>query len=278
MKRVLTLMLVVAGVAAIVDHGRWRHGCPGEEAGHQPQRRGQHVRLPARVEVDPGTRLGVRIQRLVLADRLRRRHCGRSPPARSTSAPQTPRCPTISSTACKGCVQVPWALSATSVMYNLPGINCILRLTGPILANIYLGEDHDLERRVDQEGQPEVQPAGHEDHARVPLGQLRHDVQLHRLPVDRQPGLEVEARRRRQRAVAGRRRCARQLGRLGRPRRRRRAPSATRMWRTRCKNKIRFALGPERVGQVRDAGPARNQGGGRRRCRRRSPATARSRS
>jgi len=43
-------------------------------------------------------------------------------------------------TACKGCVQVPWALSATSVMYNLPGINCILRLTGPIIANIYLGK------------------------------------------------------------------------------------------------------------------------------------------
>lgn len=42
-------------------------------------------------------------------------------------------------TACKGCVQVPWALSATSTPYNLPGINCILRLTGPILANIYLG-------------------------------------------------------------------------------------------------------------------------------------------
>jgi phosphate transport system substrate-binding protein len=41
--------------------------------------------------------------------------------------------------ACKGCVQIPWALSATAVMYNLPGINCVLRLTGPIVANIYLG-------------------------------------------------------------------------------------------------------------------------------------------
>jgi phosphate transport system substrate-binding protein len=43
-------------------------------------------------------------------------------------------------TACKGCVQVPWALSATSVMYNLSGINCVLRLTGPVIANIYLGK------------------------------------------------------------------------------------------------------------------------------------------
>jgi phosphate transport system substrate-binding protein len=42
-------------------------------------------------------------------------------------------------TACKGCVQIPWALSATSIMYNLPGLNCVLRLTGPLIANIYLG-------------------------------------------------------------------------------------------------------------------------------------------
>lgn len=42
-------------------------------------------------------------------------------------------------TACKGCVQVPWALSATSIPYNLPGVNCVVRLTGPILAGIYLG-------------------------------------------------------------------------------------------------------------------------------------------
>jgi phosphate transport system substrate-binding protein len=43
-------------------------------------------------------------------------------------------------TACKGCVQIPWALSATSIPFNLPGLNCILKLTGPIVANIYLGK------------------------------------------------------------------------------------------------------------------------------------------
>ena len=42
--------------------------------------------------------------------------------------------------ACKGCVVIPWALSATSVPYNVPGINGRLRLTGPVLAQIYLGE------------------------------------------------------------------------------------------------------------------------------------------
>jgi phosphate transport system substrate-binding protein len=41
--------------------------------------------------------------------------------------------------ACKGCVEIPWALSATSIAYNLPGLSCVVRLTGSVLANIYLG-------------------------------------------------------------------------------------------------------------------------------------------
>jgi phosphate transport system substrate-binding protein len=41
--------------------------------------------------------------------------------------------------ACKGCVQIPWALSATSVAYNLPGLDCVVRLNGSLLAQIYLG-------------------------------------------------------------------------------------------------------------------------------------------
>src|SRR6266511_3859217 len=41
--------------------------------------------------------------------------------------------------ACKGCVQIPWAFSATSIPYNVSGVGYGLKLTGPILANIYLG-------------------------------------------------------------------------------------------------------------------------------------------
>ena len=41
--------------------------------------------------------------------------------------------------ACKGCVQIPWALAATSIPYNLPGLKKQVRLTGPVIANIYLG-------------------------------------------------------------------------------------------------------------------------------------------
>jgi len=42
--------------------------------------------------------------------------------------------------ACKGCVQIPWVLSSTSVMYNLSGVPNNLKLTGTIIANIYLGK------------------------------------------------------------------------------------------------------------------------------------------
>ena len=40
---------------------------------------------------------------------------------------------------CRGCVQIPWAFSATSIPYNVSGVSYGLKLTGPILANIYLG-------------------------------------------------------------------------------------------------------------------------------------------
>lgn len=42
--------------------------------------------------------------------------------------------------ACHGCVQIPWAFSATSIPYNVSGVGYGLKLTGPILAQIYLGK------------------------------------------------------------------------------------------------------------------------------------------
>jgi phosphate transport system substrate-binding protein len=42
--------------------------------------------------------------------------------------------------ACRGCVQIPWAFSATSIPYNVSGVGYGLKLTGPILASIYLGK------------------------------------------------------------------------------------------------------------------------------------------
>jgi len=40
---------------------------------------------------------------------------------------------------CHGCVQVPWAFSATSIPYNVSGIGYGLKLTGPILAGMFGG-------------------------------------------------------------------------------------------------------------------------------------------
>jgi phosphate transport system substrate-binding protein len=42
--------------------------------------------------------------------------------------------------ACKGCAQIPWALAATTVAYNVPGAPAHLRLNGAAIANIFLGK------------------------------------------------------------------------------------------------------------------------------------------
>src|SRR5262249_35680445 len=42
-------------------------------------------------------------------------------------------------TTCTTCVQIPWALAATGVIYNLPSFPN-LKLTGPVLAQIYMGK------------------------------------------------------------------------------------------------------------------------------------------
>jgi phosphate transport system substrate-binding protein len=41
---------------------------------------------------------------------------------------------------CHGCAQIPWALSATSVAYNLSGAVPHLRMSGSVLARIFLGK------------------------------------------------------------------------------------------------------------------------------------------
>ena len=42
-------------------------------------------------------------------------------------------------TACKGCLQIPWALGATVVAYNVKGVSNNLHLTGSVLADIFQG-------------------------------------------------------------------------------------------------------------------------------------------
>src|ERR1700759_777551 len=53
----------------------------------------------------------------------------------ASDAPMTP----TQSIACHSCWQIPWALSATGVGFNLHGVHK-LRLSGPVIAGIYLGQ------------------------------------------------------------------------------------------------------------------------------------------
>lgn len=66
---------------------------------------------------------------------------GRTADFGASDAPLTPD----QFTACKGCMQIPWALASTSVFYNLPGFGPasnghFLHMSGPVLAKIYFGQ------------------------------------------------------------------------------------------------------------------------------------------
>ncbi|MFZ0091489.1 MAG: phosphate ABC transporter substrate-binding protein PstS [Solirubrobacteraceae bacterium] len=52
-----------------------------------------------------------------------------------------------STTACPGCYQIPWALTATGVSWNVPGIRH-LNLNGTVLAEIYLGQIKNWDNRA----------------------------------------------------------------------------------------------------------------------------------
>jgi phosphate transport system substrate-binding protein len=54
----------------------------------------------------------------------------------ASDAPLTPD----QAAACKDCVELPWALGATLVSYSLEGAPAKLKLSGPLLADIFLGK------------------------------------------------------------------------------------------------------------------------------------------
>ncbi|HET9104853.1 MAG TPA: phosphate ABC transporter substrate-binding protein PstS [Solirubrobacteraceae bacterium] len=53
----------------------------------------------------------------------------------ASDAPMTPQ----QHANCHGCIEIPWALTATAIGYNLHGVRG-LRISGPVLAKIYLGQ------------------------------------------------------------------------------------------------------------------------------------------
>src|SRR2546421_4705735 len=61
---------------------------------------------------------------------------GRTVDFGASDAPMTPD----QFNACNGCVQIPWALGGTSIMYNLPGVKNLLHMDGATLAKIFQGQ------------------------------------------------------------------------------------------------------------------------------------------
>ena len=181
-------------------------------------------------------------------------------------------------TACKGCVQIPWALSATAIAYNLPGANCVVRLTRADPRRDLSRRDHELERRGDHEDQPEVHAARSTKITPVYRSDNSgHVVQLHRLP--RRPS----ARRGSRSSASARAQWPAGVGRerqLGRRRRDHedRGRDRLRRRRLRAAEQAPLRLDAQRLREVRDARACAASRRRLRRCRRRSRATARSRS
>ena len=90
---------------------------------------------------------------------------------------------------CKGCFQIPWALGGVAVMVHVKtNARAPLKISGPVLAQIFLGTIKTLGRAGDQEAEPRHRPAQRADRAGLPLGRLGHVLRVHRLPLLGQPG------------------------------------------------------------------------------------------
>jgi phosphate transport system substrate-binding protein len=42
--------------------------------------------------------------------------------------------------ACKGCIQIPWSLGAVAITYNVKGLQNKIHLTGPVIADMFMGK------------------------------------------------------------------------------------------------------------------------------------------
>ena len=126
-----------------------------------------------------------------------------------------------------GLVQFPICVGGVVPVVNLEGVaDGQLKLTADLLAKIYNGRHHDVERPRDHRGEQRRHAAGRQDQRRPPLGQLRHHLDLHALPRGRRFG-RLDGRRRQGGPLADRR------GRQGQRGRRRERSAAERLHRLR---------------------------------------------
>ncbi len=123
----------------------------------------------------------------------------------ASDAPLTPE----QAAACNGCVQIPWGLSAVGIGFNVPGVKK-LKLTGPLLAQIYFGKitnwnDPKIKKVNPKAKLPNlaITPVFRSDGSGTTYGFVRY------LSQD-QPGLEERSRLRGLGPVPDRGRCQRQ--------------------------------------------------------------------
>ena len=152
----ITLALAAVGLVAAlaVDYRRRGVREEHEEQRCHAERRRQLVRLAARAGVDrarSSRHVGFTLHYSAVGSGGGiAAITGRTVDFGASDAPLTPD----QFSACKGCVQIPWALAATSVIYNLPGVKNLLHMDWHGAREDLSRQDHELERPGDQEAQP----------------------------------------------------------------------------------------------------------------------------
>ena len=83
-----------------------------------------------------------------------------------------------------GLIQFPSAIGAEVPAISVPGIEARqMKLTGPVLAEIYLGKIKKWDDAKIKELNPDLKLPERRDQCGLPLGRLRHDLRLDRLPL-----------------------------------------------------------------------------------------------
>ena len=113
-----------------------------------------------------------------------------------------------------GLAQFPSVIGGVVPVINVPGVaSGALKLDGETLANIFLGKVTKWNDPAIVAAQRRRAAARQQDHRRAPLGRFGHHLQLRQLPVQGQPGVEDQGRRRHRGEVADRHRRQGQRGR-----------------------------------------------------------------
>ncbi len=94
-----------------------------------------------------------------------------------------------------GLIQFPTVIGGVVPVINIPGIQSReMRLTGQVLGDIYLGKITKWNDPAIAALNPGLEAAGCGDLAGPPRRRFGHDVHLHELPVEGEPGLEGQGR------------------------------------------------------------------------------------